>query len=144
MKPIGSQLAELNTICEQFHHENGTPESKSRIREIFSDLVKRGYQFVTLTFEPDSAEYEVLSDQGKRLCHRMHETRKKKMEAIHNEQFEKAADLRDLERNILQQVTLDFSAVTLNRFFVLLSEDSREIIFNDPSDQLKELFKSRN
>jgi hypothetical protein len=63
------------------------------------------------------------------------------MEAINNQEFEKAADLRDLERNLFQQVISNFSEGTDYKFFVLLSKDSNEIIFNDPKGQLKEMFK---
>jgi hypothetical protein len=141
MNTIESKLDELNTICFKYPHESGTLEEKSRIRELFSDLVKCGYRFVTLTIEPNTPEYEVLSDDCKKLCHQMHETRKKKIVAIDNKEFEKAADLRDLERILFQQVISDFSKATDYKFFVLLSKDSNEIIFNDPKGQLKEMFK---
>jgi hypothetical protein len=96
---------------------------------------------VTPTFESNSIEYEILSDKCKEQIHHLYETRRKKMEVINNQEFEKAADLRDLERNLFQQVIIDFLEVTDYKFFVLLSKDSKEIIFNDPKGQLMEMFK---
>ncbi len=75
------------------------------------------------------------------ICQRLIYIRKKKLEAIDHENFEFAADLRELERELKKRMVNDFSKMILNKFFVLLSENSKEIIYNDFDGKLKEYFK---
>ena len=71
----------------------------------------------------------------------MRTTIKKKIEAIGKGQYEHAADLRDLEWNLEKRATGDFSQVISNRFFMLKSEESKEILYNDYKGKLKDFFK---
>lgn len=141
MNPIEQQLAELNSLCIEYETMEATPEVFDRIRQIFLRLRENGYQVLIPTFELHSAEYEALSEIGKLLWKKPAEIRKKKMQAIENQNFEFAADLRTLERALYQQIVTDFSESTSYKFFVLLAEDSKEIIYNDPDGKLNDIFK---
>lgn len=141
MNPIEQQLAELNSLCIEYETMEGTPEIFNRIRQIFLRLRENGYLVLIPTFELHSAEYEALSDNGKQLWEKRSETRKKKLQAIGNQNFELAADLRAVERALYRQIVTDFSESTSYKFFVLLAEDSKEIIYNDPDGKLEDIFK---
>ena len=140
MNPIEPLLAELNELCSKVDSIYDDTVSKTRIRQIFTELVKQGYNIVTPRFDPESAEYGVLSENGKLIRERLIFIRKKKLEAIDYENFEFAADLRELERELKKRIVSDFSNSISNKFFVLLTEDSKEIIYNDFDGKLKEYF----
>ena len=141
MTPILSLIDELNTLCELYVSQKEAFELKHRIRQIFTEFVKEGYKILTPQFDPASHEYTILSEFGKLSCNRMMTTIKKKIEASGNGLYEHAADLRDLERNLEKRVAGDFSQAISNRFFMLKSEESKEIIYNDFDGKLKEFFK---
>ena len=141
MNPIEPLLAELNELCRTVDSISDDTAPKTRIRQIFTEFVKQGYNIVTPRFDPESAEYGVLSENGKLIRERLIFIRKKKLEAIDHENFEFAADLRELERELKKRMVNDFSKMILNKFFVLLSENSKEIIYNDFDGKLKEYFK---
>lgn len=141
MNPIASELDELNMLCEKHDCLQEDTLQKTRIREIFTDLVKQGYSIVTPRFDPESPEYVALSENGKMICKRLIYIRKKKLEAIAHENFEFAADLRELELELKKRMVSDFSKMIANKFFVLLSATSKEIIYNDFDGKLKAYFK---
>ncbi len=141
MNPIEPQLAELNELCNKVDSFSDDPVSRQRIREIFTEFVKQGYKFLTPRFDPDAPEYGLLSGKGKLFCKRLTCLRKKKLDAIEQKNFEFAADLRDLERELKKRMVNDFSKAVDNKFFVLLAEDSKEIIYNDFDNKLNEYFK---
>ena len=140
MNPIEPLLAELNELCSKVDSIYDDTVSKTRIRQIFTELVKQGYNIVTPRFDPESAEYGALSENGKLIRERLIFIRKKNLEAIDHENFEFAADLRELERELKKRMVSDFSNSISNKFFVLLTEDSKEIIYNDFDGKLKEYF----
>ncbi|MCX6266091.1 MAG: UvrB/UvrC motif-containing protein [Bacteroidetes bacterium] len=141
MNPIEPLLAELNELCKNLDSISDNTISRKRIREIFTEFVRQGYNIVTPRFDPESPEYGALSENGKLICERLIYIRKKKLEAIDHENFEFAADLRELERELKKRMVNDFSIMISNKFFVLLTEDSKEIIYNDFDGKLKAYFK---
>ncbi len=141
MNPIEPLLSELNELCSKVDPISDDTVAKTRIRQIFTEFVKQGYNIVTPRFDPESAEYSVLSENGKLIRERLIFIRKKKLEAIDYENFEFAADLRELERELKKRMVSDFSNSISNKFFVLLTEDSKEIIYNDFDGKLKAYFK---
>ena len=141
MSPIMSLIEELNSLCKMYVSQKEEFDQKPRIRKIFTEFVREGYNIVTPQFDPTSEEFDRLSDIGKLSCERLTVTHKKKMEAINSEQYEFAADLRELERELYKMVAYDFATTISNRFFVLKSEESKEIIYNDYDGKLKDVFK---
>ena len=138
MSPIMSLIEELNSLCREYIAQKEVFDQTSRIRKIFTEFVREGYNIVTPQFDPTSEEFDRLSDIGKLNCERLIVTRKKKMEAINSEQYEFAADLRELERELYKRVADDFGSTFSYRFFVLKSEETKEIICNDYEGGLKE------
>lgn len=143
MNPIETQLAELNSACLDYLNIGKSKEVLDKIRENFLDLVNKEYHVLIPTFEPDSAEFRALSENGKMLWQKMTDTRKKKLQAIAQSNYEYAADFRVVEREFQSQVLRDLSNETGNKFFVQLATDSKEIIFIDLDEKLKDLFRVR-
>jgi len=140
MIPIASQLAELNLLCEMADPQNEEAR-KTRITQIFTEIVSLGYQVVTPRFDPESPEYAMLSERGRMIRERLLYLRRKKNSAIAQKDFEFAADLRDLERKMKRRMVDEFSTAVSGKFFVLLPEDSTQIIYNDYDGKLKDYFK---
>ena len=142
MKPIMFLIDELNMLCEKDNPLNSGSKQKQRIRQILAEFVKQGYKVVKLIFEPGSEEYNRLSENGKLLCQQLLLVRCKKQEAIDNNQFEFAANLRDWERDLKRAIINDFSKEITDRIFVLKSDELKEIIYNDHRGKFKEIFKT--
>jgi len=142
MKPIMFLIDELNMLCEKDNPLISGSGQKQRIRQILAEFVKQGYKVVNPRFEPGSEEYNRLSENGKLLCQQLLLVRCKKQEAIDNNQFEFAANLRDWERDLKRAIINDFSKTITDRIFVLKSDELKEIIYNDYRGKFKEIFKS--
>ena len=140
MNPIASQLTELNLLCEMDDPLNGEAR-KTRIRQLFTEIVTLGYNIVTPRFDPESPEYAALSERGKLIRERVLYLRGKKKAAIDRKDFELAADLRELERTMKRDMVADFSQAVSGKFFVLLPADSKQIIYNDYDGKLNDYFK---
>ncbi len=54
MNPIEPELTELNMLCEKYDSLNQTTMQEPRIRQIFTEFVKQGYNIVTPRFDPES------------------------------------------------------------------------------------------
>jgi len=66
------------------------------------------------------------------------ELKKEEVKALH---FERAADLRDIERKLTTRIKSDFTDNTANQYFILPEMNREVVIFNDPDGILKALFK---
>jgi hypothetical protein len=140
MKPIMSLIYELNSLCEMYDLQIDDSVQKQRIRQILSEFVKQGYKVVRPKFEPTSEEYKRLSDNGKLLCKHLLLVHRKKQEAIDSSHFEFAAYLRDWECDIKRTIITEFSTAITKRIFVLKSDETKEIIYNNSNGKLKEIF----
>ncbi len=107
MSPIDPLLEELNELFRKVDSFFDEAFVKTRTRQIFTELVRQGYNIVTPRFDPESPEYAALSENGKMICERLIYIRKKKLEAIGQENFEFAADLRELERELKKRMVSD-------------------------------------
>lgn len=134
-------IDELNSLYKMYVSQREEFDNTARIRIILTEFVREGYNIVAPQFEPTSEEFERLSDIGKLTCERLITTRKKKLEAISIEKYEFAADLRELEIELQKRVVYDFASAFSFRVFVLKSDITREIIYNDFEGKLKEFLQ---
>ncbi len=141
MNRIDSIIEELNELCRDYIKQQDRFRDFEKIRELFREMKTLGFTIVTPLFEVSSPESQFLSENGKNDLQQMSDIQKKKLQAIKNNEFERAADLRDLERQLLGKIRLDFSQITRDRFFILPSGDTNLIIFNDPESLLMNLFR---
>jgi len=141
MNRIDSIIEELNELCRDYIKQQDRFRDFEKIRELFREMKTLGFTIVTPLFEVSSPESQFLSENGKNDLQQMSDIQKKKLQAIKNNEFERAADLRDLERQLLGKIRLDFSQITRDRFFIIPSGDTNLIIFNDPERLLMNLFR---
>lgn len=141
MESIEVLVTELNDLCKQYIAQKDEFQGKDRMKELFMAIKEQGYNVVAPLIEYSTPEYELLSDEGKRNFDKMMEIKKKKLQAIEMHDFERAADLRDLERELIRKISMDFSQNNENRSFIFSGKISDLVIFNDPDNLLIALFK---
>jgi len=141
MATIESLVSELNEHCKRFIAQKEQFKEFDRIREVFTAIKDQGYSISWPHFSFTDPEYELLSDEGKRDLERLIDFRKMKLEAVKDLNFERAADLRDLERELIKKIKMDFSRNAENQHFILAGKFPEMVLFNDPDSLLITLFK---
>ena len=141
MKTIESLVSELNDLCKQYIAQKDQFLGKERMKELFLEIKGRGYGIVAPLLASSTPEYELLSEEGKMKFEEMINVRKMKMVAIKDQEFERAADLRDMERELEKKICDDFSRNNEDQHFILAGKISDFIVFNDPDNLLIALFK---
>ena len=86
-------------------------------------------------------DYELLSEKGKKDYDKMKDIQRLKVSAVNNQEFERAADLRDVERSLDSKIRTEFSMNTDNPHFILAGKMSDIVICNNPGNLLITLIK---
>jgi len=141
METIESLVAELNELFKRYINEKEDFKELERMREVVLGIKNLGYSIVNPILEFTEPEYDLLSDSGKKDYSTMVDIRRMKMEAVQKHEFERAADLRDDERKLLEKIKIDFANQTQNQHIILAGKFSDLILFNDPENVLIALFK---
>jgi hypothetical protein len=141
VKRVGSLVAELNKLCDLFLLQKEEFKQKDKIRRTFTRIIKRGYRITTPSFDPMAPEYAFLSSVGKQDCEQLDYIHKIKIIAIKSQNFEHAADLRDIERMLEKKIHTQFANATDNKYFVILDRRTKLIVYNDYDGKLQEFFR---
>ena len=141
MSQIESLVEELNDLCKRCIAQKEQFKENDRFHEILMEIQEKGYNIEIPSLESSEPVYELLSDEGKKDFDEMMKIRNMKMEAAERHEFERAADLRDMERKLLFKIKMDFSANTNDQHFILAGKMSDLILFNDPDNVLIALIK---
>ncbi len=141
MATIEALVSELNELCKRFIAQKEQFNEFDRVREVFKEIKDQGYNVLWPLFSFTNPEYELLSDEGKHNMGKLIDFGKMKLEAIKEMNFERAADLRDIERELIKKIRLDFSRNIGNQNFILAGKYPEVVIFNDPDSLLITLFK---
>ena len=141
MATIESLVSELNELCKRFVAQKEQFKEFERIRKVFREIKDQGYNVLWPLFSFTNPEYELLSDEGKHDLEKLIDYGKMKGEAVNALNFERAADLRDLERDLIKKLRIDFSRNIGNQNFILAGKYPEVVIFNDPDSLLITLFK---
>ena len=141
MSTIESLVEELNELCKRHIAQKEQFKENDRFHEILMEIQDKGYSIGIPSLELAEPVYELLSDEGKKDFDEMIKIKKMKMEAVERHEFERAADLRDIERKLLFKIKMDFSLSTANQHFILAGKMSDLILFNDPDNVLIALIK---
>jgi len=137
MKEITKLLDELNELCKLYVLNKEDFNQEDRIRELVSEIIENGFDFEIFKIGMNTTEYKLLSDMGKRNLKKINDITKLKLEAIHNQQYEQAARLRDDERKLTEQINTEFYNITNTRYYFLKDKSSNIVFFLDPERQLK-------
>ena len=141
MATIESLVSELNELCKRFITQKDQFKEFDRIREVFTAIKDQGYSISWPHFSFTDPEYELLTEEGKRDLERLIDFQKMKLEAVKDLNFERAADLRDIEKELVEKIRVDFSIKTKNQHFILAGKFPEMVLFNDPDSLLITLFK---
>ena len=141
MTQILSLIDELNSLCQQYVAQKDEFKEHDRIKAVFNAIRAQGYNIVTPQITYTTPEFELLSEDGKGDFEKfvtIRELKKEEVKALH---FERAGDLRDIERELTIRIKNDFTNNTANQYFILPEKNREVVIFNDPDGNLKALFK---
>ena len=141
MATIESLVSELNALCKKYIAQKEGFKEFDRIREVFKAIKDQGYNISTPLFGFTMPEYELLSEEGRRDFHKLKDIQQMKMDAVTALNFERAADLRDIERDLSMKIKMDFSINNGDQPFILAGKLPELVIFNDPDNFLITLFK---
>ena len=141
METIESLVTELNDRCKKYIAQKEEFREFDRLREVFKAIKDQGYNISTPLFGFTMPEYELLSEGGRRDFHKMKDIQQMKLDAVSARNFERAADLRDIERELSLKIRMDFTINNGNQHFILAGKLPELVIFNDPDNVLITLFK---
>jgi len=141
MATIEELVGELNELGKRWIAQKEAFTEKDKFFEILTAIKEQGYYLSFPRLEFSTPVYEHLSDQGKHDFDEMMKIRKMKLEAIDKHEYERAADLRDIERQLISKIQIDFSSSTNSEHFILAGKMSDLILFNDPDNILIALIK---
>lgn len=136
MATIEELVRELNALCKQFISQKEDFTGKGRFQELLIEIQDKGYNIEIPSLELVEPVFALLSDEGKNDFDEMLKIRNLKMDAVERHEFERAADLRDIERRLLFKIKMDFSLQTENQYFILVGMMSDLILYNDPDNLL--------
>jgi predicted nuclease of restriction endonuclease-like (RecB) superfamily len=140
MSAIVDLLSELNELCKQYVFNNDSFAEQGRIRELISEILELGFDFEMVNLDGYSTVYELLTEKGKSDYNTKLEITKLKMEAIRLQQYERAAYLRDQERQLTKAINTEYIQSTDRLFFILKENSSDTILFVDSERMLKGMF----
>jgi hypothetical protein len=141
MATIEELVEELNELCKQYIVQKEDFKGTDRFQQLLIEIQGKGYNIEIPSLELVEPVYELLSDEGKKDFDEMLKVRNLKIDAVERHEFERAADLRDIERKLLFKIKMDFSLNTDNQHFILAGKMSDLILFNDPDNILIALIK---
>jgi len=140
MSAIVDLLSELNELCKQYVFNNDSFAEQGRIRELISEILELGFDFEMVNLNGYSTVYELLTEKGKSDYNTKLEITKLKMKAIRLQQYERAAYLRDQERQLTKAINTEYIQSTDRLFFILKENSSDIILFVDSERMLKGMF----
>ena len=141
MVAIELLVSELNDLCKKYIAQKEEFKKFDKIREVFKAIRDQGYNISTPLFGFSMPEYELLSEEGRRDLHKLKDIQQMKMDAVAALNFERAADLRDIEIELNMKIKMDFTVNNGDQPFILAGKLPELIIFNDPDNFLITLFK---
>ena len=141
MATIESLVSELNDLCKQYVSQKDDFQDIDKLQEVFNAIKTLGYNIVTSHSEDVLPEFELLSAEGKQDYEKMMIIRNRKMAAIHNQEYERAADLRDIERKLDRKIKFDFWIDHKPLNVILTGKISELVVFDDPNSLLITLLK---
>lgn len=141
MAAIESLVSELNDLCKIYIAQKEEFKELDRIREMFNAIKDQGYEISIPLFGVTMPEFELLSEEGQRDFLKLREFQKMKMDAVAAFNFERAADLRDIERELSMKIKIDVTVNNGNQPFILAGKLPELVIFNNPDNFLITMFK---
>ena len=138
---IDNLIDRMNHLCRKLITDEQNFTEGDEIRQVFKKIKDLGFSVYSEPFDKETIVVEYLSDKGKAEYEKLQDVRKRKMDAIANRNFERAADLRDIERELERKVILDYMKTDGVAYLKIKDRDAKEIICYLYCEMLKSFFK---
>ena len=136
MSSIDDLVFELNEILKQYIDQNGEFEEATKLQAVITEIKNLGYNIATPLSGPMPSEGEILSEEGKYDYKKMIDARKMKIEAVNVQDFERAAELRDVERALAMKISIDFWKEKDKPHMVLTGKISDMVVFDNSNSRV--------
>ena len=140
MALIESLVFELNELCKRYVTRKEDFKDIDRIPIVFNAIKEQGIKIVAPQITFSTPEFLLLSAQGQRNFEKLSTIReiRKELKPI---DWEREHDLQDIENDLVSRIRYDFTTSTANQYFIFPPKNIEFVIFNNPDDDLKSLFK---
>lgn len=129
MGSITESISSLNDLYLLYIESNRDPVIGGRIRELADRIKQQGFVIRQVDRNPNPEEVAFLTGKGRRALRELNDIQQQKTTAILRGEFERAADLRDLENELRGALWEKITHHALNQFFVLFDNEEEIIVF---------------
>jgi|GEM_PF-2223411 len=127
MESVEEILDSLNRLFRAYLDSGRSPDFRAQIIEQANLLLQEGYIIQRMDRDPTPEEAAFLAGSGRRALEELEGIKQEKTTAISRGEFERAADLRELENRLRGALWEKIRRPSSKPFFVL-SENEKEII----------------
>lgn len=131
----------LNQLCRKAVMDEHNFTEGDELRKVFKEIKDLGYRIYSEPYDKTSIVTDYLSENGKSKYTKLLEIRQQKMDSIEKRDFERAADLRDIERQFEREVMLDYIRKEGVAYFTLHDQEANEIICYYYCELLTQFFR---
>ena len=136
MDTIESLVFELNEALQRCVIQKSELEEVTKLISVITEIQNLGYNIATPLSGPMPTEGEILSEEGKYDYKKMIDARKMKIEAVNVQDFERAAELRDVERALAMKISIDFWKEKDKPHMVLTGKISDMVVFDNSNSRV--------
>ena len=141
MATIDALVTELNYLSIQYVDKGIEFEHVNRLQEVIGSIKELGYHTITPPRGLELSEFEFRFEKIKQDFLKMMNIQTMKIEAIDNQEFEQAAGLRDIERELDNKIRTNLSLAKELGRYKLTAEKSISVQLEDPETILITLLK---
>lgn len=138
---VNELIDRLNQLCRKAVTDEQNFTEGDEIRKVFKEIKDLGYRIYSEPYDKTSIVTDYLSDIGKSKYTKLLVIRQQKMDSIGKQEYERAADLRDVERHLEREVMLDYIKKEGIAYFEIHDQDAKEIICYFYCELLRQYFK---
>lgn len=124
---IDDLIDRLNGLCRKLVTGGDLLTDGNEIRKVFTEVKGLGYRVYPEPFNRETVVLSGLSEEGVSVFVRLQECTRRKLEAIGNRDYERAADLRDRERDLEQAVKLHCLRAEGGAWFRIKDREAKEV-----------------
>lgn len=125
---IDDLIDRLNHLCRKFVSDQEHFTDSQKLRKVFMEIKELGYSVYSDPYDISTIVPDYLSDTGRENYTKLQGVRQQKMDCIAKQNFEQAADFRDVERRLEREVMLDYIKKDGIAYFKIHNRDSKEIV----------------
>jgi hypothetical protein len=141
---VQSHVSDLNDLFKQWKEQKEDFTYIERMKMIIAYIKELGYEIISPSLEFLTPECQFLSANGIKDFEKIMEIRDRKIVACDSHEFERAADLRDLEWKLINRIYFDFTQSNYSQPNMLAEKISDFLLFKDQGNLVIALIKTSN